>query len=73
MADDDFVTSTQAAKILKVSSATVRVWCSKGYFPHAYLDTSNPLVISVWMIPMRDIENFTPPKMGRPSKKSGKK
>jgi hypothetical protein len=73
MEDDDYVTSTQAAKMLNVSTATVRAWCGKGYFPRAYLDTTNPLVISIWMIPVRDLEKFKPPKMGRPSKKVGNK
>jgi excisionase family DNA binding protein len=60
------LTASQAAKYLKVSSVTVRVWCKRGLFPHAELKET-PFG-SGWLIPESDVENFEPPKMGRPPK-----
>ncbi|HEY9286168.1 MAG TPA: helix-turn-helix domain-containing protein [Pyrinomonadaceae bacterium] len=65
------LTSSQASARLGVAHSTVRQWCNKGLFPNARLEET--LIGSVWVIPETDLDNFTPPKMGRPSKKAGKK
>lgn len=60
------LTVTQAAERLNVAAITVRKWCKRGLFQHAYLHET-PLG-ALWMIPESDLENFDPPKMGRPPK-----
>jgi Helix-turn-helix domain len=63
---EKLLTASQAAKHLKVSSVTVRVWCKRGLFPHAELKET-PFG-SGWLIPENEVKNFEPPKMGRPPK-----
>lgn len=60
------LTASQVAARLGVSGATVRAWCKRGIFQHAEL--TETVVGPVWIIPENDLENFDPPKMGRPSK-----
>jgi len=60
------LTAAQVAERLGVSSVTVRVWCKRGLFPRAELKET---FLGVgWLIPEGDLENFDPPKMGRPPK-----
>lgn len=65
------LTSSEVAERLKVSPATVRLWCSQGKFKHAHLE--NHPRGSYWVIPERDLRGFEPPKMGRPAKQASKK
>lgn len=60
------LTAVQVAEKLGVASVTVRKWCQRGLFPTAYM-YETPLG-ALWMIPQRDLINFTPPPMGRPPK-----
>jgi Helix-turn-helix domain len=68
---EKFLTASQVAKHLKVSSVTVRVWCNRGLFPHAELKET-PFG-SGWLIPENDLKTFEPPKMGRPPKPKDEK
>ena len=64
-------TPAQAAVRLGIGKSTVQLWCKRGdVFPNAYLEETprGP----VYLIPEKDLENFTPPKMGRPPKKKEK-
>ena len=72
------LTTDKVAARFKVSERTVRLWCKKGHFPHAY--TEETPFGAYWKIPERDLEGFEPRKAGRPSKaktekasKAGKK
>lgn len=60
------LTTSQAAERLGVGKSTVNLWCRQGRFPNAYAkeEARGP----VWYIPAGDLEGFTPPPMGRPSK-----
>lgn len=60
------LTTSKAAERLKVSQPTVKLWCRQGKFPNAEL-VETPRG-PVWMIPNADLENFEPPRMGRPPK-----
>jgi predicted site-specific integrase-resolvase len=57
---------TQVAQRLGVAAITVRKWCARGLFPHAYM-YETPLG-ALWIIPEDDLKEFHPPKMGRPRK-----
>jgi excisionase family DNA binding protein len=50
------------AERLKADESTVRLWCRQGKFPNAQQ------VGRDWVIPVADVDNFTPPPMGRPKK-----
>ena len=66
------LTTSQAAKLLKVSPITVRLWCRQGKFPNA-VEEDTPRGM-VWQIPESDLDGFEQPKTGRPAKeKSGEK
>jgi hypothetical protein len=60
------LTTAQVAERFGVAQVTVNVWCMRGKFPHAVREETprGP----VWKIPEGDLENFEPPKMGRPPK-----
>ena len=60
------LTPLEVAERLQVSAITVRVWCRRGLFPNAKV-TETPRG-PFWEIPESDLENFEPPKMGRPPK-----
>lgn len=64
------LTTSQIAKRLNVSPITVRLWCRQGKFPKAYEDETPRGM--VWLIPESDLENFEPPKTGRPLKAKSK-
>jgi hypothetical protein len=66
MKADELNTSEVAAR-LGVSPITARVWCRRGLFPNAYEREESRG--SVWVIPAKDLEGFTPPKKtGRPAR-----
>jgi hypothetical protein len=55
--DEDILTAPQVAKILRVTSKSVNVWCKEGLFPHAY--RVNPMrPKSAWRIPRSDLDLF---------------
>jgi len=60
------LTTAQAAERLGVAQPTVKLWCRQGRFPNAAIEETarGP----VWQIPETDLNNFEPPKMGRPPK-----
>jgi len=60
------LTAAQVAERLDVSPATVRLWCSQGRFNSARL-VAHPRG-DYWVIPEGEINDFEPPKMGRPPK-----
>jgi len=60
------LTSSQAAKQLGVDARLLRLWCQQGRFPNAY--TKEESRGPVWIIPESDLNDFEPPKMGRPRK-----
>jgi hypothetical protein len=57
------LTTQEAASRLGRGVSTVTVWCQQGLFPNAKLEQSPRG--SVWLIPERDLKNFSPPKRGR--------
>ena len=59
----ELCTSEVAARF-SVAIRSVRKWCARGLFPNAY--EQQTVRGPVWMIPEKDLENFVPPKMGRP-------
>lgn len=62
----EMLTTSQVAERLGVGRSTVNLWCRQGKFPNA---EARPEVIgNVWYVPESDLENFQPPKMGRPPK-----
>jgi excisionase family DNA binding protein len=65
------LTTSQAAERLGVGKSTVNLWCRQGRFPNARSEDTprGP----VWLIPESDLENFSPPKMGRPASKAATK
>jgi hypothetical protein len=60
------LTTSKVAERLKVAQPTVKLWCRQGRFPNAELQETprGP----VWMIPESDLQGFTLPTRGRPSK-----
>ncbi len=59
----------EVAERYGVSPITVRLWCRRGLFPHAY-EQETPRG-AVWMIPERDLDKFQmPKKTGRPPRSS---
>lgn len=62
------LTTSDVAERLGVSPITVRVWCRRGLFPHAYEQVTHLARGSYWLIPESDLKDFQPPKMGRPHK-----
>lgn len=56
----------EVATQLGENAETVKGWRRRGLFPHAVrVDTPRG---PVWQIPSSDLENFTKPARGRPSK-----
>lgn len=65
----DKLTTSQVAERLKLGQSTVNLWCRRGRFPNAErVETPQG---GYWLIPESDLDNFEPPKMGRPSNKAG--
>lgn len=62
----EMLTTSQVAERLGVGRSTVNLWCRQGRFPNA--EARQEVIGSVWYVPVSDLENFTPPKMGRPPK-----
>lgn len=62
----NFLKASEVAKKYDVASVTVRSWIKAGMFPNAKLEET--VAGSVWLIPESDLENFTKPEKGRPSK-----
>ena len=60
------LTIKQAAERLGVAAVTVRQWCSEGRLKGARL-VDSPRG-SYWVVPESVLDNFQPPKMGRPTK-----
>lgn len=60
------LTTKEVALRFGLQDAAVRNWCRRGLFPNAY-EEHTPRG-NVWRIPARDLEGFSPPKMGRPPK-----
>ena len=60
------LTAAQVAARLEVGRSTVNLWCRQGRFPGARVEVSP--VGDYWLIPERDLEDFTPPKRGAPKK-----
>jgi len=60
------LTTSEVAKRLGVGKSTVNLWCNQGRFPNAESveESRGP----VWLIPESDLEGFTLPTRGRPSK-----
>lgn len=58
------LSTAEVAEIFGVVQRSVRDWCARGLFPNAYEQQTRRGPI--WMIPQKDLEGFTPPKMGRP-------
>jgi len=59
------LTAEQAAKIIKVSPATVRWYCRKGHLAGAYVQSKGARG-KPWRIPMDSALNFERAKQGRP-------
>jgi len=62
------LTTKQAAERLGVAAVTVRQWCGEGRLKGARLVES--VRGSYWVVPENALENFEPPKMGRPTTKA---
>jgi len=60
------LTTQQVADRLGVGQSTVTLWCRQKRFPGAYRQETPRGAL--WWIPERDLQNFEPPKMGRPRK-----
>jgi excisionase family DNA binding protein len=67
----EMLTTSQVAERLGVGRSTVNLWCRQGKFPNA--EPRQEVIGPVWYVPASDLENFQPPKMGRPpmSKSNG--
>jgi excisionase family DNA binding protein len=63
----EMLTTSQVAERLGVGRSTVNLWCRQGKFPNA--EARAEVIGNVWYVPASDLENFTSPKMGRPSTK----
>jgi hypothetical protein len=61
------LTAFQISRRFNVKQTTVRLWCRKGLFPNAKCERIIYGVVA-WLVPESDLQNFTPPKMGRPTK-----
>lgn len=64
------LTTVEAAALLAergvvVKADTVKHWCQQGKFPGAKAPANQR---GVWLIPREDLDNFQPPKIGRPGK-----
>lgn len=70
MADRD-LTTDEVARRFSVSERTVRLWCKKGHFQHAY--TEKTPFGAYWKIPEKDLEGFEPRQSGRPPKPKAEK
>ena|ERR1041384_7217253 len=62
----EMLTTSQVAERLGVGRSTVNLWCRQGKFPNA--EPRQEVIGTVWYVPVNDLENFIPPKMGRPPK-----
>jgi hypothetical protein len=62
----DELTAVQVAERLGVGRSTVNLWCRQGKFPGARREDS-PVGV-YWMIPTKDLKDFTPPPRGRTPK-----
>ena len=49
---EDVMKISEIAKKVMVQGNTVRIWCTKGYFPNAFR------IGSSWRIPRIDVENY---------------
>ena len=58
------LSTSEVAARYGVAARSVRDWCARKLFPNAYEQRTarGP----VWVIPESDLENFMPPKLGRP-------
>jgi hypothetical protein len=58
------LSTSEVAALYGVVPRSVRDWCARGLFPNAYEQQTGrgPM----WMIPEEDLQDFSPPKMGRP-------
>jgi len=54
--DEEFLTSSEAAKLLGVTGETINRWLQAGHFPNAW--RINPHSRSRWRIPKSDIDAF---------------
>jgi len=59
---DALLTTAQVAERLQADETTVRLWCRQRRFPNARQ------IGRGWIIPEGDLNDFQPPKMGRPAK-----
>jgi hypothetical protein len=60
------LTTNDIAERYQVAKRVARRWCEEGRFPHAY---QLPITIGrgqAWLVPESDLEDFVPPKIGRP-------
>jgi hypothetical protein len=64
-----YLTIEDTARRLKVSPRTILWQAVHGYFPGA--QKVGPDRRGVWLIPVSTVDNYIPPKKGRPSKKDG--
>jgi uncharacterized protein YjcR len=60
------MTLRQVAEKFGVAPVTARQWRERGHFPNAKLEET--VIGPVWIVPVSDVEAFTPPAMGRPKK-----
>lgn len=60
------LTTSEVAERLRVGQSTVNLWCRQGKFPNA--ERVRTPQGGYWVVPEDDLQNFEPPKMGRPPK-----
>ena len=66
---DGYLTVEDIARELKRSSRTILWQATHGYFPGA--QKVGPGRRGVWLIPLSAVDNYVPPKKGRPVGKDG--
>jgi predicted site-specific integrase-resolvase len=60
------LTTEQVAERYGVEVQTVSRWCQRGLFPNLERGPRTGRG-AIYLIPESDLENFTPPRMGRPT------
>lgn len=60
----EYLTVAEVAERYGVTPTTVGRWCQKGYLRGAFREVAGPT--APWRIPAESLEDFEPPKPGRP-------
>jgi hypothetical protein len=65
------LTAKEIAEMHNVQKRVAQGWIQRGYFPNAYKEDL-PIAGEIWRVPVKDLEDFNPPRAGRPLLKNPK-